>query len=474
MHRRYTWKEWTGLLVSVCVMLVSGVQATQAATRVLTPPVDAAGKPLCTDTEEFENVANTLQPGDELILKGGVYCQTARRALTLRGTPEHPIVIRAAAGETPVITRLDDPTKPQKHNGIEILAEHAVIRGLRFTHGSAGVRLLGGSHHVTLEDSEISHTSNNAITLNSGSTDSCIIRRNHIHHTGLLHESFGTTEGEGLYLGCHNGSCVASNHLIEQNYIHHLRSTSSGGNDGVEVKYGSYGNVIRHNVIHDTTIGREYPCILVYGVTDPAAQGVNIVEGNALWNCGEAIQVVSDAIIRNNLILNSTTGISAARHMQVPHVRHVSIVNNTIVGHRDQALYIRWKYATDMVLANNAIYNPDGTALDARGLDSHPSITVKANYIEGWGAFIDSDQFYNGGKAADAFGNVQTMDMWPAPNSILRGKADATLAPKRDFNGTRRTAPSDVGAYETEDHAANPGWKIVPGRKVLGNVGKRE
>jgi hypothetical protein len=31
-----------------------------------------------------------------------------------------------------------------------------------------------------------------------------------------------------------------------------------------------------------------------------------------MWNCGEAIQVVSDAVVRNNLILNSTNGITAA------------------------------------------------------------------------------------------------------------------------------------------------------------------
>jgi hypothetical protein len=36
-----------------------------------------------------------------------------------------------------------------------------------------------------------------------------------------------------------------------------------------------------------------------------------------MWNCGEAIQVVSNAVVRNNLILNSTNGITAAPHAQV-------------------------------------------------------------------------------------------------------------------------------------------------------------
>jgi hypothetical protein len=87
-----------------------------------------------------------------------------------------------------------------------------------------------------------------------------------------------------MYVGCNNATCVASNHLIEGNYIHHTRATSDGGNDGIEIKVGSYNNTVRNNVIHDTTSGRQYPCIFVYG----GGAGLNVVEGNAMWNCGEA------------------------------------------------------------------------------------------------------------------------------------------------------------------------------------------
>jgi hypothetical protein len=54
-------------------------------------------------------------------------------------------------------------------------------------------------------------------------------------------------------------------------------------------------------VINDTNIGVRYPCIFDYG----DGRGLDIVEGNAVWNCGEAIQVISDAIVSNNPILNS-------------------------------------------------------------------------------------------------------------------------------------------------------------------------
>lgn len=97
---------------------------------------------------------------------------------------------------------------------------------------------------------------------------------------------------------------------------------------GHEGQSGSFGNIIRNNVIHDTNIGTRFPCIFVYG----GGSALNIVEGNAMWNCGEAIQVVADAVVRNNLILNSDVGITAAPHEQVAQMRNVTIANNTIYG----------------------------------------------------------------------------------------------------------------------------------------------
>jgi len=252
-----------------------------------------------------------------------------------------------------------------------------------------------------------------------------------------------------------------TNSVIEGNYIHHLRGTSDGGNDGIEIKVGSYGNLVRHNVIHDTTIGRRYPCIFVYG----GGPGLNIVEANVMWNCGEAIQVVSDAVVRNNIVLASDVGILTAPHVQVPQMRNVTIVNNTLYGHR-QCVSLQWDGATNMTLANNALYCPGSSAMEASGISGRP-ITVRANYVEGTltGATLDSGRLLDGGAAASAFVDAARMDVWPRPGSPLVGHADQTLAPAVDFNGRARTPPVDVGAYQTDGLAVNPGWRIVPGFK---------
>ncbi len=385
--------------------------------------------------EEFERVANALKAGDELVLRDGVYSQTGRRAVTVKGTAEAPIVIRAAAGARAVLTRPAEDM--DRHNNIEFVdCSYMEVRGIVFAGGSCGVRFIRGDH-VTIEDCELRGTGNNALTMNSGSCDAFIIRRNHIHHTGL--STRRPTEGEGMYIGSHDGRYITTNTLIEGNWIHHTRSTSGGGNDGIEIKFGSWGNIVRDNVIHDTTIGTQYPGIFVYG----GGKGVNVVEGNLIMRAGEGIQVVSDAVIRNNIIVDCTvTGITAAPHAAVPHVRNVRIVNNTILNH-PRGVRIRWSGAKAMVFANNAIYCDSRTAIDAAGLDT---AAVSSNIVSGRliGAGLDGRRFLAGGTLEKAFWSA--VDLRPRAGSSLAGRADTAYAPEYDFEGNRRGEPFDIGA----------------------------
>ena len=411
--------------------------------------------------EEFETLANSLKPGDELILHGGTYSQSERRSITAQGTPDKSIIIRAAEGQEPLLTRSAD--NAHRFNNIEFVdCAHLIIRGLHFRGGSSGVRFIRG-HHVTFEQCEISQTTNNALTMNSGDCDAFIIRKNHIHHTGL--SGRGSTEGEGMYIGVHDGSRITTNTLVEGNYIHHLRGVGSGGNDGIEIKFGSYGNIVRDNVIHDTNIGTKYPGIFVYG----GGKEINVVEGNVIWNAGEGIQVVSDAIIRNNIIFGcAMTGITAAPHAAVPRMRNVRIVNNTIVNH-PKGILIRWDKAEDMILANNAVYCPGSTAIDASGVNNG---TFSANYIEGrlTGVTINGSGFCEGATASAVFTDSAQNDYWPRPGSVLVGRADPAYAAELDFNHRPRKAPFDVGAYESEGSEKNPGWKVQTSFKNI--IGK--
>lgn len=392
--------------------------------------------------EQFEQVANSLNPGDELILNVGVYSQNGRRAVTVKGTLDKPIIIRGTQGrQRPVLTRPEDNI--DRHNNIEFVdCEHVVIKGIRFKGGSSGVRFIRG-HHVTFQGCEIYETGNNALTMNSGNCDSFVIRQNHIHHTGL--STRGPTEGEGMYIGSHDGKYVTTNTMVEGNYIHNTRGTSEGGNDGIEIKFGSYGNTVRDNVIHGTKIGRQFPGIFVYG----GGRGPNIVEGNLIWDAGEGIQVVSDAIVRNNIIFDCImTGISAGPHGAVPGMRNVQIVNNTIINN-PVGVRIRWKDADGMVFANNAVYCMGKTAIDAAGIDKS---VVSSNCVMGQlrGVTVDRKGFIAGQIEKD-FQDLKGFDLRPSEDSTLLGGADEAFVPTDDFDYNKRLKPFEIGAYEASD-----------------------
>jgi hypothetical protein len=188
----------------------------------------------------------------------------------------------------------------------------------------------------------------------------------------------------------------------------------------------------------------------------------NVVERNALWRCGEGIQAVSDVIIRNNVIANSDAGIVVAPHVQVSGMKNIAIVNNTLYGHAE-CLRARWAGAQNILLANNAIYCPGKTAVNAAGLGG-PGKLIAANLVEGAlvGVVRDELQFRYGGRATSTFTHAETLDFWPNPGSALIGAGLARLAPERDFNDRPRHGASDVGAYQTNGLRANPGWLIAP------------
>jgi len=378
--------------------------------------------------DSFEAAVESLVPGDTLIVHQGTYSESGRISFSAKGTASQPITVKGADGESrPLITRPAGST-PQNTINVEG-ATYATIQHLEITGNGDGINMSGGPHHITLEDNEI-HDIDVGINFRS-SMDSIIVRRNHIYNTD------GTAEG--IYVGCNNASCAVSNSIIEQNWIHDTRGSQG---DGIEIKYGSWGNIIRDNVIHDANL----PCILAYGVTDANVDRPNVIEGNIVWNCGQSIDVIADAIVRNNIVIGT---LETQSHSQVPVMRNVTIVNNTVIGSIPLRGWGGGSIQASLTVANNVIYggsitNQPGAAIYSSNLQYSPGIS---------GIFVDADN----------------RDFWPALGSPLIGAADAAHMPGNDFNGTKRQAPFDVGAYESDGLNGNPGWTIEEGFKISGD-----
>ena len=149
---------------------------------------------------------------------------------------------------------------------------------------------------------------------------------------------------------------------------------------------------------------------------------------------------------RNNLVLNSMTGITAAPHAQVAQMRNVTIVNNTIYGH-STCVFVRWSGASNMILANNALYCPGGAAVNGSGLTGS-GLTISSNYFEGAssGTAADGARFVGGGTAASGLrraGPARFLAFrWLDPDRQSRARARAgrrfQRAPARESVRRRR------------------------------------
>ena len=421
------------------------ILAATAMATILAPGAYRAATLEIHPGDSFEAAVESLSPGDILVVHAGTYADTGRISIGVRGTEATPVLIHGADGEErPLVTR---PPSAAVQNTINIEgATHLTIRGLEITgNGGDGLNLNGNPSHITVEDLEI-HDVDVGINLRS-SMDHIVISSNHIHDTGI---NGGT--GEGMYVGCNYSACVVRDSVIEGNWIHDSMTASQG--DGIEIKRGSHSNVIRDNVIHDT----HWPCILLYG-TDGNPR--NIVEGNALWNCGDSgIQAAADAVIRNNVILDSPgNGFNSQDHQEVT-PNNLEFVHNTIVGGNPCLRLGNWSDKQGLILANNAVYCPSGNF----AISGLTGVVVSGNVVSPQTSSIPSAGYTVGRSAVEDLIDPTGRDVYPAVGSALVDAANASYATSLDFNGTSRTEPPDAGAYVWIG-PGNPGWAVGPGFK---------
>lgn len=388
---------------------------------------------------------NAMQPGDILELTNGDYILGSRFGVNLDCSAALPCIIRAKAGHFPHVQR---PNASQNIMDIEN-SNYVTFQNIEFSGGSRGIRIRE-STFITLTNNHIHDTGDAAITANdTGSQyDTLTLTNNHIHHTN--------NTGEGMYLGCNSNGCQVFNSLIANNYIHHTNGPTVSQGDGIELKEGSWGNIIRDNVIHDTT----YPCILTYSTVGNGS--ANIIERNLMWGCGDhAIQSAADAIIRNNIILGAAQdGIRSQPHQAgVPN--NLEIYNNTVFNTTASVIRLN-NIAGTVTVANNALYSQSGLAIRATG--DLTNLTVLNNVGQGGTSGIASG-FDNGGNLSDDFINASftgdlPQNVFPKTGSLLINSANTTWNASDDFNLTSRTGSLDVGAYKY-DANGNPGWTLA-------------
>jgi hypothetical protein len=403
--------------------------------------------------DDFRGAMQGLGPGDTLIMHGGTYSLSGYFELDLAGTASRPITIRAAAGEQPLIHYDGDG-----QNIVNIVAARfLVLDGIEFSGGSRGIRLIDTSD-FTMRNCHVHDTAANAISANDVGNDYARLAfvHNEIDHAG------GTAEG--FYLGCNDDGCRVHDSIVANNYIHDLDGADVSQGDGIEIKAGSYANVVRDNVIHDTA----YPGITLYHTNGNGAP--NIIERNLVWNSGDnGIQVTGDAIVRNNIVLSAAAAGIGVHASQGGDVGNLVIVNNTVLKESGDAVHLS-DVAGDVLVANNAFYAANGNAVFANGATDR--VTLVANVGVGSLSGV-SGGFDAGGDIAADFSNANysgapPQDLVPRAGRLVDAADAATLAAD-DFDVVSRLPALDVGAYRN-DPAGNESWPLQAGFKQLGDA----
>lgn len=381
----------------------------------------------------LKRAIEALVPGDALRIAAGTYSLDGYTSLDPQGTTDAPIWIEAVPGAAVIITR-PDASQNVVNLGANRQARYVCFRGLEFTGGSHGIRLYDCTQ-VWIDQCRVHHTGDVGISANARDTSFLHLTRNEIWNTG------GT--GEGMYLGGNNASVIMRQSVIALNHVHHTLEGVSQG-DGIEVKQGSWGNVIAENHVHDC----HYPCIVVYGT---GGQPPNVVERNLCYRSQDnTLQVQGECIVRNNLAMGAAGSAFASQpHQGSP--THLTVVNNTFVNSGTAARLASWETGTAMVFANNACYSASGAALTV--VNGAGTTAFAGNVCYGsMTAGIPGCTRGNG--AADfldiAWDATQT-DARPSPDSALRGAADGAYAPEVDLTGNRRTPPITTGCYQYSD-----------------------
>jgi len=249
------------------------------------------------------------------------------------------------------------------------------------------------------------------------------------------------------------------NSLVEYNYIHHTNGPTVEQGDGIEIKEGSAGNIIRHNVIHDTN----YPGILTYSTSGNGP--ANIIEGNLIWNTNDnAIQSAADSIIRNNIVLGSPI---ALQPHQAGSPSNQVVVHNTVIVNGN-GIDVRG-VSGPVLIANNAIYSQAGSAI--RLISGNTDLVTLAGNV-GFGGISGSAVGYTEGNGIDVdfvtghYGGVPPIDVFPGEGSALIGAGSGPYVTGYDFNGKPRQGVPDAGAYVYQA-GGNPGWVLAKAFKEL-------
>jgi len=432
--------------------------------------------------ERFKTRADALEPGDEFVIKNGVYVGW-RVGITAKGTRERPIVIRP---ETPGGVVFSHRVR------ITIQGDHLILKGFRFENTSnASVRIEGGSHN-RITQCQFFYCGNPLSTFGHVATMGTGSHRNRVDHcyfTGSRSMSLGQGVRAGPNAGTHN--------RLDHNIFRDVYRYWVNGQENIQIGQGKTSsqkihataeyNLFDHawgdsEIFSNKTSCNTYrwnvaahcPMASMYLRGGDEAR----VDGNVMVNCAYGLTVYGRRhLIVNNLIVNQEghgirlgTG-TKDRKMTIA-TEGTLMAHNTILNCGAGAIYSgqpseRSPYAPKgNRIMNNLIVGREGTLMPATGFVESD---VRGNLLWATGSAKTGSE----GKATvrlDPRLAGTGVDVAPSADSPAVDRAVPLKEVARDRWG--RTRPSgkapDIGADEIgSPRPARLPMPEIPPRPIL-------
>ncbi|MCJ8331808.1 MAG: right-handed parallel beta-helix repeat-containing protein [Lentisphaeria bacterium] len=442
---------------------------------ILTASLTAAAKVLkATNAAEAGKLANTLKPGDTLILKNGVW-KDQTMDIWAKGSKEQPITIRAETPGGVIFTG---------KSLFVVGGKHLIVSGLLFKDGSAEVPF---RRLITIYGSHIRLT-NTAVT-NSAASQWVYVKQKS-EHVEIDHCDFGNKKSKGQLMTIRHNSTKTTKpnfHHIHHNYFHDFKRGNENSFETLQIGQGPASKipsktVVEYNLFErcsgedEIISNKSYNNTYRYNVFRHCLGGLTLragknclVEGNYFFGGGirgtGGVRLCDDnhRVINNYFAnLNERGAIAMTATWKIegpkpfwPRVTNALVAFNTIVNCKD-AFWMGW-------------YTPKNT-----GSIVPKDIIISNNLIVGKGRFV----FYSEqtipenmsceGNIVDGreMGHIKTQGFKkivvkmiekdgvqrPAPGSPVIGTAEGKL-PKisTDIDGQDRGTKKDVGCDQLSE-----------------------
>ncbi|GEM_PF-2000279 len=429
---------------------------TQPVIQPTTPPTAN-----CTQTISPGTSISTAQagmaPGGVLCLKGGTYSQKV--TLSKAGTASAPITIKASPGETPVI---DGTGVGVAHNdglfNIGAGANYLIIDGLTIQRSSARGLVNDGSH-VTVQNSRILYSADAGIlTTNwSGPVTDVLYQNNEL--------------GWNVWSNpCHNQSdacnCTGYNCNWESSTNHYSGGSGQYGpvtfrgnhiHDGVgEGMVLGNGDQVISNIVHDNWsvdiyMDGPHNCLVEGNLVYESEQSKPSGPGQSVYRL-QAIGIMladeggqgsnANNTIRNNIVVNTSTGIRYWNAGGSSGLKNHIFDNNTIVNTWENGIdFAASSNNTNTVVRNNIVLPRSGNTYTNGNANG---VTQANNLFTSKGSTTDPKLPGEGGFSFDPNSyKLQT----GSTGAIDKGTASSAT---KDYFGTGRPrgAAFDIGAHE--------------------------